>query len=161
MAFYEGPAFAHGRVSLCAPDVPVLTRLLDDADLTSHQKDWLRRAAIDETVLYFAVALDGEALGQIMLHDIDANAGVALVGYHIFRVDHRGCGTGTIALRLLSHHALSTLGLRRVVAITGVDNIASRRIAEKSGYVGTGAPREGPHLVAFELCAPSQELSAV
>jgi RimJ/RimL family protein N-acetyltransferase len=153
MSLYDGPNLASGGVSLRAPDPSALASLIADADLTDDQKGWLERAADDESMLYFAISLVGQPVGQIMLHDIDRDAGVALVGYHIFRTADRGSGTGTMALRLISHHALATLGLRRLVAITGVENLASRRIAEKCGYVCTGAAREGEHLVVYELVA--------
>jgi RimJ/RimL family protein N-acetyltransferase len=153
MALYDGAEQSDGRVSLCAPDAKALAPLIGRADLTEHQKRWLERAAVDDGAQYFGISAAGRSVGQIMLHDIDRDACVALVGYHIFRAADRGRGSGTIALRLISHYALTTLRLRRLVAITDVENIASRRIAEKCGYVCTSAAREGEHLVAFELVA--------
>jgi RimJ/RimL family protein N-acetyltransferase len=157
MTLYDGPDRADGAVALRRAEPAALQPLIEAAGLTEHQKHWLARSSRDDTTLYFCVAADGRPVGQILLHDIDEAAGVALVGYHIFRRDDRGRGTGTRALRLLSHYVLAELGIHRLVAITGVENVASQRIAEKCGYVRTGAPREGPQLVAFELAASDQQ----
>ena len=86
----------------------------------------------------------------MLLHDLDRDARTALVGYHIFRTTDRGHGIGTAALSLVCASVLGETMLRRLVAITGVENVASRRIAEKCGFVCIGAPREGAHLVAYE-----------
>ena len=88
-----------------------------------------------------------------MLHDIDRAEDAALVGYHIFDAADRGRGIGAAALSMLVEYALQELKLARLVAITGVDNIASQRIAAKCGFTCMGAAREGEHLVVFELHA--------
>jgi RimJ/RimL family protein N-acetyltransferase len=117
-------------------------------DLTSQQLSWFDHAKRDDACVYFAVERDGDAIGQVMLHDAEWDAHRALVGYHIFRAADRGRGYGTDALRLLCAYA-GAVGLRDLVMITGVENIASRRIAEKCGFRERGSAREGPHLVAY------------
>jgi RimJ/RimL family protein N-acetyltransferase len=141
---------SNGEVSLRAPAAGAVRLALAAAELTAHQVAWFERAASDDAIVYFAVSVKGRLGGQIMLHDIDRDGGVALVGYHIFRADDRGQGAGTATLALLCEYAFGELALRRLVAITGVANVASQRIAEKCGFTNKGKAREGAHLVVFE-----------
>jgi ribosomal-protein-serine acetyltransferase len=108
------------------------------------------RAEHDEAIVYFCIRERDRLVGQIMLHDIDRDAGVALVGYHIFSAADRGRGIGTRALSLLCEFTARETALLRIVAITGVENIASQRIAMKCGFRKLGPAREGAHLVVYE-----------
>jgi RimJ/RimL family protein N-acetyltransferase len=149
---YAGPPLRGGAVNLAAPSV-VTERLIvaADADLEDDQQGWLGRAGTDAAILYFAVEHEGCVVGQIFLHDADWRSGGSMVGYHLFRASDRGRGYGGEALRLLVEHCRSTLRLRTLVSITSVENIASRRIAEKAGFVEAGAAREGAHLIVYKL----------
>ena len=69
--------------------------------------------------------------------------------------DPRGRGTGTKMLTLLQRYVREETTLRRLVAITSDDNVASQRIALKCGFVHTGPPREDPvHGMCFEWRVP-------
>jgi len=111
---------------------------------------WFARAQRDDRCMYFAIQHEHELIGQIMLHDIDAPQREAMVGYHIFQLAQRGHGYGTAALTALCSYAFGTLGLMRLVAITSLDNVASRRLAAKCAFRELGAAREEPHLVVYE-----------
>jgi RimJ/RimL family protein N-acetyltransferase len=150
MAIYLGPPIGREGVSIHTPDSAVVEILLRMGDLTRHQTGWFARAYADDRVLYFGVTAFGRLVGQVLLHDLDRDARAALVGYHIFRIADRGSGIGTAALSLLCQSALDAEKLRRLVAITGVENVASRRTAEKCGFVCIGPAREGAHLVVYE-----------
>jgi RimJ/RimL family protein N-acetyltransferase len=154
MAVYDGPPLPAGSVSLVQPEGAALTSGLSKADLAEEQKRWYERAAQDASILYFGIDFVGRAIGQVFLHDIDERTKEALVGYHLFRPGARRKGFGTAALRALCDYAFGTLDMKRLVIITSLDNAASRRIAEKCGFRETGAPREGPDLIAFERVAP-------
>jgi RimJ/RimL family protein N-acetyltransferase len=93
-------------------------------------------------------------VGQIFLHDIEPRQGVSLVGYHLFEREMRGRGIGTRALRLLQRFVIETDELRALVLITSGDNVASRRAAEKAGFVHIGPPREDPTGVALRWDVP-------
>jgi RimJ/RimL family protein N-acetyltransferase len=148
---YDGPPISRGEVSLHAPQIAVVSEALASAELEENQwLPWHVRAATDDGIVYFAISRGGRLIGQAMLHDIDRGELVGLVGYHLFRSADRGQGAGTVALSMLIEYGFGSMGLRRLVAITGVNNVASQRIAEKCGFTRTVA-REGPHLVAFVL----------
>ena len=105
---------------------------------------------------HFSIYLGPEPAGNILLHDISASDGVALVGYHLFDPRQRGRGTGTKALGLLQRHVVAATALRRLVIITGDDNTASQRIAQKCGFVYTGPSYEDPeHGLVFEWETPA------
>ena len=154
MAFYDGPPIAHDNLSLDKPRPSELTKSLRTADLNDEQKGWFERAEHDDACLFFAVFWDHVLIGQFFLHDADWSKREALVGYHIFQAGERGRGSGTAALTLLCDYAAGELGLRRLVAITGIDNQASRRIASKSGFREIDPAREGTHLVVYQRLSP-------
>jgi RimJ/RimL family protein N-acetyltransferase len=150
MTIYGGSPLVRGEVSLHPPHRVALEVALRQAQLTDDAKSWYGRARSNDEVVYFAVSHRGGLVGQIMLHDIDLAEHAALVGYHVFSEADRGLGIGTAALSLLCDYAFREMKLSRLVAITGVENIASQRIAEKCGFRNIGPPREGAHLAAFE-----------
>jgi RimJ/RimL family protein N-acetyltransferase len=113
-----------------------------DDDVHDAVIEWLSSAERDRSIYYFGVQANGELVGQIFLHDIDEETGEALVGYHLFEKRFRGRGIGTIALQLLQTFVAETTRLTRLILITSGTNIASRRAAEKAGFVSIGAPRE-------------------
>ncbi|MGH2352707.1 MAG: GNAT family N-acetyltransferase [Chloroflexota bacterium] len=118
--------------------------------------------AVDEEqarvlLFHFSIEWGGTPVGQIMLHDIDRQAHEALVGYHLFEPRFRGQGDGTRTLALLQRFIQEETDLERVVIITSDDNLASQRIAQKCGFVYTGAPREDPvHGVVCQWVVPSR-----
>jgi RimJ/RimL family protein N-acetyltransferase len=75
----------------------------------------------------------GTLLGAVGLHQFDADAGQAQVGYWV-DADARGRGVATRALTLVTGWALETLGLRRVQAQVFIDNPWSQRVLEKAGF---------------------------
>jgi RimJ/RimL family protein N-acetyltransferase len=123
---------------------------LRSAQLTEAERSWFERSKHDDACLFFAVYLDDVVIGQTFFHDADWSNHESLVGYHIFREEQRGKGTGTAALALLRDYGVRDLGLERLVAITGTDNRASRAIASKAGFREIGPAREGEHLVVYE-----------
>jgi RimJ/RimL family protein N-acetyltransferase len=154
MTLYNGAPLVGDPVSLVAPR-PSLARTTAKADLPDHSRAWLARSDEDQSCLYFEIRAAGRSVGQILLHDIEEQHRTAMVGYHIFRAGDRRQGFGSEALRLLVEYSRSSLGLRGLVAITSVENLASRRIAEKAGFVESGAAREGPHLVVYSRTLPA------
>ena len=66
----------------------------------------------------------------------------AEVGY-LVHPDGRGRGVARRATEALVRHAFLELGVRRVKAMTAVDNTASRRVLEACGFTHTGLERRG------------------
>ena len=87
----------------------------------------------------------GALLGAIGLHQLDAEARQAHVGYWVAAAA-RGRGVATRALTLVAGWALGPVGLRRVRALVFTDNPWSQRVLEKAGFRRQpGAPAAVEH----------------
>jgi RimJ/RimL family protein N-acetyltransferase len=154
MPLHSGAHYELEGVRIGPPEVEVIARAPRDADVARSVERWLSRAQRQDDIHYFSVYEGAALVGQIFLHDIDAARGEALVGYHLFERRFRGRGIGTKMLTLLQRYVCGETSLRRLVAITGDDNMASQRIALKCGFIHTGPPREDPvHGMCFEWLA--------
>lgn len=148
-------------MKLCSPSGKDLIALADAhswssaggaaADVPSAVHKWSEAARERKDVVLFEIAEQDRTVGQIFLHDIDADESQSLVGYHLLSEESRRRGVGTEALRLLVKYAREQTPLRELVIITSGDNAASRRIAEKNGFVFVGPPREDPNGVCLKL----------
>jgi ribosomal-protein-serine acetyltransferase len=61
------------------------------------------------------------------------------------RTRQTGQGIATAAVRLIARFGFEDLGLRRLELLVAVDNMASRRVAEKVGATFEGVLPAGPH----------------
>ena len=143
MAFYQGEPFSDSGVAIRAVAPEEVQRAPKSPDYADEISQWVELAKSDDGVLVFGIATESALVGQIFLHDQDS-AGSSLVGYYLFEAGSRSKGIGTTALRLLKRHVTARTGLKRLVAITTDDNVASRRVAEKDGFVFVGPSREDP-----------------
>lgn len=82
----------------------------------------------------------GRYAGNIALHSIDRADSLAYVGYRIAPWT-RGQGVATTAVRALIGWGFGDLGLGRLVLTHGLENIASCRVAQKSGFALEGTRR--------------------
>ncbi|CAM5559071.1 GNAT family N-acetyltransferase [Streptomyces pilosus] len=81
---------------------------------------------------YVLVAEDGPVLGRFNLYDLEN--GTAELGYRVARhVAGRGVATATV--RELCRLAVTRHGLRTLRAGTSRENVASRRVLVKAGFV--------------------------
>jgi RimJ/RimL family protein N-acetyltransferase len=69
---------------------------------------------------------------------------VAHVGYWV-RTGQTGQGIATAAVRLIARFGFEDLGLQRLELLVAVENLASRRVAEKAGARFEGILPAGPH----------------
>jgi RimJ/RimL family protein N-acetyltransferase len=101
-----------------------------------------RRGWKDGTHAAFAVAdaESGEVIGSVGLHWLDAEHGVAEVGYWVRR-EARGRGVATRATRLVSAWAISSCDMKRVQLRADSMNVASQRVAEAAGFRREGVLR--------------------
>lgn len=109
------------------------------------ERTWLARyeqGTADGTRAGFAIVDEdsGDFLGLAALVDIDRQGNQAEAGY-IVAPQARGRGVAQRALRLLTSWALEDLGLARVELRITADNVASIRVAERSGFVREGVLR--------------------
>ena len=94
----------------------------------------------------FAVMRDGRYLGGIGLHSYRLE-GLGELGYWI-RSDEARKGYTTEAGQAVVAFAFDAVGLYRLELRTGVENLASQRVAEKLGFVKEGTLRKGAPLGA-------------
>jgi RimJ/RimL family protein N-acetyltransferase len=125
------------------PDVLRFTRLPDPTP-PGFAETWYGRyedARKDGTREGFAI-IDGEGtfLGLGLAPSIDRTAKTVELGY-IVAPAGRGRGVATDALRRLTDWAFAELGARRIELFISVDNEASKRVAERAGYVREGVMR--------------------
>lgn len=83
---------------------------------------------------------DGAFLGLALAPRIEHDARTAELGY-VVAPAARGRGVATEALRRLTEWALEELGMLRLELLISVDNVASKRVAERCGYVREGVLR--------------------
>jgi RimJ/RimL family protein N-acetyltransferase len=83
---------------------------------------------------------EGEFLGIAMAPRIDRESQTAELGYVVAPVA-RGRGVATEALRRLTAWAFEELGMLRLELMISVENPASKKVAERCGYVFEGVLR--------------------
>jgi RimJ/RimL family protein N-acetyltransferase len=89
----------------------------------------------------FAIVDDaGTFLGLALAVRIEREAAEVELGY-VVAPAARGRGVATEALRLLTSWAFEELAAQRIELVISVDNPASRRVAERCGYVCEGVLR--------------------
>ena len=95
--------------------------------------------------LGWLVVVDGRVVGDCGMHGPGDDPGVVEIGYGL-AAPERGRGYGSEAVRLLSDWLLDQPGVRAVVAEVDPDNVPSRRVLEKNGFLREAA---GPGGVLF------------
>jgi RimJ/RimL family protein N-acetyltransferase len=138
-----------------------ITLLLADADAMrftripeplpdGFARTWLERyeegRADGSREAFAALTADGTFAGLGLAPAIDLVAREAKLGYMLVP-GARGRGLATAILRLLTDWAFGELGILRAELIIDVENAASRRVAERCGYVLEGV-RRSAHLKA-------------
>ena len=153
------PPLTDGMVSLRPwrdDDLPVMTAALQDPEIPRwttipapygerDAREYLSRAQPDrlagrELGLAVADAAVGTLLGGCGLSRFDWPDRKCEIGYWIAR-EARGRTVGTRAVRLLSHWALTELGLERVELLVDPRNEPSNRLATSAGFTREGLMR--------------------
>ncbi|MDP9185134.1 MAG: GNAT family N-acetyltransferase [Actinomycetota bacterium] len=96
----------------------------------------------DQRVLDLAVELEGRVVGDVQARRDPSYEppGLFDLGIGLFR-DHRGVGVGTTAIALIAAFLFDEEQAVRVSLSTDVDNVAMRRVAEKTGFIFEGIMR--------------------
>ena len=81
---------------------------------------------MQDTILTIASVSKRYASGLQALHDVDLGFG--------FLTRHHGKGYGWESAAAVLEHGQRVIGLRRIVAITSPDNVASSGLLEKLGF---------------------------
>ncbi len=124
------------------PDVQRFTRVPRNAPV-----EWIERyeaGRLDGTREAFAV-LDGDTfVGAAVAASIDRATHTVELGYMVMP-NERGRRVATQALELLTAWAKSELGATHIELVITRENVASKRVAERCGYVVAGE-RDGGEL---------------
>jgi RimJ/RimL family protein N-acetyltransferase len=123
------------------PEIPRWT-LVPSPYTREHAVDWLAREDPRAATL-LAVDAEGNLLGSFSVMEIDLKAGYGEIGYWV-AAEARRRGVATRAVVLLRDWASGELGLRDLEILTHPDNLGSRRVAERAGFVETGERRANP-----------------
>ncbi|MFI1992887.1 GNAT family N-acetyltransferase [Actinoplanes sp. NPDC020271] len=100
----------------------------------------LREQESGTCVYYVLVAEDGSVLGRFNLYNV--GAGSADLGYRVGQ-NVAGRGVATAAVQEMCKLAAAEHGLRRLRAATSDQNVASRKVLLKAGFVPVGPARVG------------------
>jgi RimJ/RimL family protein N-acetyltransferase len=102
---------------------------------------WLALAAQSQPETNFAIEYAGEAVGGIGLHlGRDVERVSAEVGYWLGE-GVWGRGITTAALVGMTEYAFTAFNLTRIFALPFADNLGSRRVLEKAGFMLEGILR--------------------
>jgi L-amino acid N-acyltransferase YncA len=95
-------------------------------------------ATVLPTVWLIVRRADGRIIGDIGTHGPPGNEGCVEIGYSL-APSARGQGTGTAAVAALVKRLAVVPGVRRLTAVTGAQNTASRHLLERLGFRITDA----------------------
>jgi RimJ/RimL family protein N-acetyltransferase len=142
-------------VLLSGAHLPLLERTIADPDIVRNTRIpeppppgfaefWLGRyeegRAAGEREGFVVEDEDGRPLGLAVAPRIEREARTAELGYVVL-AEERGRGVATEALRLLTDWAFAELGAVRLELMISVENDASKRVAERCGYLLEGVLR--------------------
>jgi RimJ/RimL family protein N-acetyltransferase len=106
-------------------------------------------AAVLPTVWLVVRGADGRILGDLGTHGPPDSEGCVEIGYAL-APSARGKGIGTAAVAALVSRLAAMPGICRLTAVTGAENMASRRLLERLGFHLTG-PFPGTDDVRYTL----------
>jgi ribosomal-protein-serine acetyltransferase len=99
-----------------------------------------RRQLAENQGFQLAITVEGQIVGGLGFHRLDWQSRSTSIGYWIAEAA-QGHGTVTEAVRALVNHAFGTCKLNRVEIRAGVENLRSRAIPERLGFVEKGVLR--------------------
>jgi ribosomal-protein-alanine N-acetyltransferase len=107
----------------------------------SHAETYIARVSTLDPPRSHAIVVGGHAVGGVGLEPLtDVNRRTAEIGYWL-GADYWGRGIATEAVTLVTVWAFDAHGLLRIFAQPFAENLASRRVLEKAGYVLEGTMR--------------------
>ena len=122
VAAWHDPAIIAGSSPPDDRSLAAATRWIDGVDVREQ-----RLLAVDRVI-----DVAGECVGEVGLSDIDQRRAAAMIGWWV-AADHRGNGYARVAVEAMAALAIG-FGVQTLVAQIAVDNAASIRIAERTGF---------------------------
>lgn len=117
---------------------------VDHNTLPSGSEYFIRDAiqkAKEGSQLHLGIYHRGQIVGTVGFHYLDYINLCTEIGYWLAK-EMEGRGLITNASRVIIRYAFETLGMHRIELRSSVDNIRSRRIAERLGFRFEGVARE-------------------
>ena len=105
--------------------------------------EWIRHAVSNDSTYPFAILLDGEHVGNVVLDRVDQYLSCARLSIYIGESNARGVGIGTVALGLALKEAFWRLQLSKVWLIVCVGNDRAIQAYRRSGFSVEGTLRDG------------------
>jgi RimJ/RimL family protein N-acetyltransferase len=128
------------EIVACIDGDPEITRWLDQVPQPYRTKDALTYVrGIGESAFAVTDAATGRVLGSIGVR-FSESGDVGEIGYWL-RADARGRGVMVRALRVVSEWAFRQRDVQRLQLRADVENVASRRAAERAGFLFEGVLR--------------------
>ncbi len=106
-----------------------------------QEVDFFKRVGGSKIDVLWIIEAEGEAVGATGIHEIDWPNAHAVTGTIIGRKDKWGKGIATEAMRLRTRYAFRELNLAKLMTEVFMDNVASRKALERSGYRTVGIHR--------------------
>jgi len=142
-------------IPLAAEHLPAVPPMLDDPAVAAYTPlpspapdDWaepwlarnLQARAEGTREVFAAFDADDRLVGLGFAPHIDADSAEIELGY-LIAPSERGRGLGTAVLRALTGWAFDSRGAYRLTLLIDADNLASQKVAERSGYSCEGTLR--------------------
>ncbi|HEX6027064.1 MAG TPA: GNAT family N-acetyltransferase [Solirubrobacter sp.] len=108
-----------------------------------HAVDYVERVSKLPGTEAFLGFEDDRLVGSFSVMEIDRERAYAEIGYWV-AAPARGRGLATRAVTLLRDWAAEELGARLIELIIHEDNLPSKRVAERTGFLCTGERRPAP-----------------
>jgi RimJ/RimL family protein N-acetyltransferase len=146
-----------GKVAKIRPlevsDAKILTEYLNSEEIKEYvslvfpinnflEEEWIKRNAISNSNLTFAIEIDGKLIGTAGLKDIDWINRCAEYGIAIYIPDYWNKGIGTEVTQLMLRYAFEYLNLNRVWLRVFENNPRALRVYEKCGFITEGRERQ-------------------
>jgi RimJ/RimL family protein N-acetyltransferase len=135
-------------------DIPTFVRWLNDPEVRRYlnlysplskaeEEGWFEAQLSDDSSRVFAIeTLEGLAIGNIGLHEMDWKNRNAMLGIVIAEKEYWGRGFGTDAVRALLRFAFDEMNLHRIYLEVFAFNQRALRCYQKSGFQQEGLARE-------------------
>jgi RimJ/RimL family protein N-acetyltransferase len=106
-----------------------------------QEVDFFKRAGESKNDVLWVIEVDGAAVGASGIHQIDWQNAHGTTGIVIGDRSKWGQGIASEVMRIRTRYAFRELNLQKLMTEVFVDNPASRRALEKSGYRTVGVHR--------------------
>ena len=151
-----GPVLKGERCTLRPPrkeELAIYQRWFEDVDVLrflpgigpssdSQEDEWFKRSGDDPTSITWVIEVDGRVVGMTGIHGIDHRHAHGESGITIGDKSLWGRGIASEAMTLRTAFAFRELNLHKVRTRAFMENEASKRALQKTGYRQAGVLRE-------------------